>query len=135
MSEELLVKLRKTDPFVFEHMMINLMTKMGYKGANGDAFVTQKSNDEGIDGILNQDALGLRKVFVQVKRYVEKNTVGRQVISQFHGDLDLQGADAGVFITTSSFTSGAEEAAKRFNIKLIDGEMLTKLMVQYKVGV
>lgn len=115
--------------------MINLMTKMGYKGANGDAFVTQKSNDEGIDGILNQDALGLRKVFVQVKRYVEKNTVGRQVISQFHGDLDLQGADAGVFITTSSFTSGAEEAAKRFNIKLIDGEMLTKLMVQYKVGV
>lgn len=135
LSEDLLAKLRKTDPFVFEHMMIKLMTKMGYKGVNGDAFVTLKSNDEGIDGILNQDALGLRRVYVQVKRYAENNTVGRQVISQFHGDLDLQGADSGVFITTSSFSSGAEAAAKRFNIRLIDGEMLTNLMIQYQVGV
>ena len=135
LSDELLTKLRKTDPYEFEHMMIELMTRMGYKGADGEAFVTQKSNDGGIDGILNQDALGLRKIYVQVKRYAEDNTVGRQTISQFHGDLDLQGAGSGVFITTSSFTRSAEEAGKKFNIRLIDGEALTKLMIEYKVGV
>ncbi len=135
LSDELLTKLRKTDPYVFEHMMIELMTRMGYKGADSEAFVTQKSNDGGIDGILNQDALGLRKIYVQVKRYAEDNTVGRQTISQFHGDLDLQGAGSGVFITTSSFTRSAEEAGKKFNIRLIDGEALTKLMIEYKVGV
>lgn len=84
---------------------------------------------------MNQDALGLRKIFVQVKRYAEDNTVGRTTISQFHGDLDLQGADSGVFITTSSFTKSAEEAGKRFNIRLIDGETLTKLMIEYQVGI
>ena len=124
-----------TTVYEFEHMMIELMTRMGYKGADGEAFVTQKSNDGGIDGILNQDALGLRKIYVQVKRYAEDNTVGRQTISQFHGDLDLQGAGSGVFITTSSFTRSAEEAGKKFNIRLIDGEALTKLMIEYKVGV
>lgn len=135
LADLLLTKLRKTNPYVFEHMMIELMTRMGYKGADGEAFVTQKSNDGGIDGILNQDALGLRKIYVQVKRYAEDNTVGRQTISQFHGDLDLQGAGSGVFITTSSFTRSAEEAGKKFNIRLIDGEALTKLMIEYKVGV
>lgn len=135
LSDKLLTKLRKTDPYVFEHMMIELMTRMGYKGADGEAFVTQKSNDGGIDGILNQDALGLWKIYVQVKRYAEDNTVGRQTISQFHGDLDLQGAGSGVFITTSSFTRSAEEAGKKFNIRLIDGEALTKLIIEYKVGV
>lgn len=84
---------------------------------------------------MNQDPLGLHRIFVQVKRYGEGNTVGRQTISQFHGDMDLQGADTGVFITTSSFTNSAEEAARTFNIKLIDGDTLTKLMIDYKVGV
>lgn len=135
LSAALLTKLRKVDPGKFEDMMINLLSKMGYKGPDGDAWVTQKTNDGGIDGILNQDPLGLRKVLIQVKRYEEGNNVGRQTISQFHGDLDLQGADRGVFITTSSFTKGAEIAAKTFNIKLIDGDTLTKLMIEYKVGV
>ena len=112
LSAALLTKLRKVDPGKFEDMMINLLSKMGYKGPDGDAWVTQKTNDGGIDGILNQDPLGLRKVLIQVKRYEEGNNVGRQTISQFHGDLDLQGADRGVFITTSSFTKGAEMAAK-----------------------
>lgn len=135
LSAALLTKLRKVDPGKFEDMMIKLLSKMGYKGPDGDAWVTQKNNDGGIDGILNQDPLGLIKVLIQVKRYEEGNNVGRQTISQFHGDLDLQGADRGVFITTSSFTKGAEMAAKTFNIKLIDGDTLTKLMIDYKVGV
>lgn len=135
LSAALLTKLRKVDPGKFEDMMIKLLSKMGYKGPDGDAWVTQKTNDGGIDGILNQDPLGLRKVLIQVKRYEEGNNEGRQTISQFHGDLDLQGADRGVFITTSSFTKGAEMAAKTFNIKLIDGDTLTKLMIDYKVGV
>lgn len=135
LSEKLLAKLRKVDPYKFENMMVTLLSKMGYKGADGDAFVTQKSNDGGIDGILNQDALGLNKIYVQVKRYAENENVSRQTISQFDGDLRLQGGEKGVFITTSAFTSGAEEAGKKFNIKLIDGETLTKLMLEYKVGV
>lgn len=136
LSEAILTKLKNTDPFVFENIMIKLMSKMGYKGADEKVFVTQKSNDGGIDDILNQDALGLRKIYVQVKCYAEDNTVSRQTISQFHGDLDLQGgAGTSVFITTSSFTKGAEATAKRFNINLINGETLIKLMIRYKVGV
>lgn len=135
LSNELLTKLRSVDPYEFEEMMVQLMSTMGYKGADGQAFATKKSNDGGIDGILNQDALGLNKIYIQVKRYGETDVVGRQTISQFHGDLDLQGVNKGVFITTSSFTSGAKEAAKRFNIRLIDGKALTKLMLEYKVGV
>lgn len=83
LTDALLAKLRQTDPYQFEHMMVHLLSKMGYKGASGEAFVTQKSNDGGIDGILNQDALGFRKIYVQVKRYAENDNVGKQAISQF----------------------------------------------------
>ncbi|WP_288646601.1 restriction endonuclease [uncultured Lactobacillus sp.] len=135
LAEQLLTKLRNTDPYQFENMMVTMLSKMGYKGTIGQSLVTQKSNDGGIDGILNLDPLGLRKVYVQVKWYGKDNTVERTAISQFHGDLDLHGADNGVFITTSSFTAGAIKSAKTFNIALVNGEMLTNLMIQYKVGV
>ncbi len=108
---------------------------MGYKGTNGQSVVTQKSNDGGIDGIINQDPLGLRTVYVQVKRYSEKNVVGSPEINSFFGALRRKQADRGVFITTSSFTNDARDAAKQLNIALVDGEMLTNLMIQYKVGV
>lgn len=134
-SEQLLSKLRDVDPYKFEHMMVKLLSKMGYKGTNGQSLVTQKSNDGGIDGIINQDPLGLRTVYVQVKRYAENNVIGRPVIDEFFGALRRKHTDRGVFITTSSFSQGAKEAAKQLNIALVDGEMLTNLMIQYKVGI
>lgn len=116
-------------------MMVRLLSNMGYKGTNGQSLVTQRSNDSGIDGIINQDPLGLRTVYVQVKRYSQDNVVGRPVIDEFFGALRRKHTDRGVFITTSSFTEGAKEAAKQLNIALVDGEMLTNLMIQYKVGI
>ena len=135
LSEQLLAKLRATDPFVFEKMMVKLLSDMGYKGTDGQSLVTQKSNDGGIDGIINQDPLGLQRIYIQVKRYAEDNVVNRPTIFGFSGALQDKHADRGVFITTSSFTNGAKVAAKKANIALVDGEMLTNLMIQYKVGV
>lgn len=135
LAEQLLTKLRSTDPYQFEHMMVTLLSNMGYKGTDGQSLVTQKSNDGGIDGIINQDPLGLQTIYVQVKRYAENNIIGSPEIDSFSGALRRKRADRGVFITTSSFTSGARQAAKQLNIALVDGEMLTNLMIQYKVGV
>lgn len=135
LAEQLLIKLRCTDPYQFEHMMVTLLSNMGYKGTDGQSLVTQKSNDGGIDGIINQDPLGLQTIYVQVKRYAENNVIGSPEIDSFSGALRRKRADRGVFITTSSFTSGAKQAAKQLNIALVDGEMLTNLMIQYKVGV
>ena len=135
LAEQLLAKLRSTDPYQFEHMMVTLLNNMGYKGTDGQSLVTQKSNDGGIDGIINQDPLGLQTIYVQVKRYAENNVIGSPEIDSFSGALRRKRADRGVFITTSSFTSGAQQAAKQLNIALVDGEMLTNLMIQYKVGV
>ena len=115
--------------------MVQLLAAMGYKGDEGQSLVTQKSNDGGIDGIINQDPLGLQKVYIQVKRYASQNTVSRPEITSFSGAIKLRHADRGVFITTSSFTSGAEEAARALNITLVNGDMLTNLMLQYHVGV
>lgn len=135
LAEQLLTKLRSTDPYQFEHMMVTLLSNMGYKGTDGQSLVTQKSNDGGIDGIINQDPLGLQTIYVQVKRYAENNIIGSPEIDSFSGALRRKRADRGVFITTSSFTSGARQAANQLNIALVDGEMLTNLMIQYKVGV
>lgn len=131
----LLEKMSSMNPYKFEHLMIQLLSVMGYQGDNGQSLVTQKSNDGGIDGVINQDPLGLQKVYVQVKRYAENNSVGRPEIAGFSGAIKLKHANRGVFITTSSFTSGAVQAARDLDITLVDGEMLTNLMVKYGVGV
>lgn len=96
-----------------------------------------KSGDEGIDGIVNEDPLGLDVVYLQAKRYAQDNTIGRERIQQFAGALVGQGASKGVFVTTSSFTKGATEYANKVpqKIILIDGDELTRLLVQYDVGV
>lgn len=132
---ELLNKLRETDPIFFEKLVIKLLDTMGYSGKNGNVHVTTQSNDGGIDGIINQDPLGTSTVYLQVKRYAEKNVVGRPAIQGFYGALASVNADRGVFITTSSFSKEAEEFAKNQGIVLIDGIQLTQLMLEYKVGV
>ena len=132
---ELLDKVRQVDPSFFEKLIVDLLVSMGYSGKNGDAKVNNRSNDGGIDGIINQDPLGTSTVYIQAKRYADGNTVGRPAIQSFYGALAGVNADRGVFITTSNFAKGAQEFAKSQGIVLIDGIKLTDLMMQYGVGI
>ena len=91
--------------------MVNLLMAMGYGGTQGRAAVTGKAHDGGIDGVVDGDALGLDRVYVQAKRYAEQNTVGREPIQAFAGALHLHGATKGLFITTSSSSKHAQAYA------------------------
>jgi restriction system protein len=135
-GEELLQRLHAQDPAFFEAAVVQLLVKMGYGGADAKATVTSKSNDGGIDGIIDQDTLGLNRVYVQAKRYALDATIDRPTIQSFVGALDGQ-AGSGVFITTASFTKGAREYAESRSTRviLIDGKRLARLMIQYGVGV
>lgn len=106
-------------------------------GADGAATRTQLSNDGGIDGIIDQDALGLSRVYVQAKRYALATAVGRPEIQGFVGALHGQAANQGVFITTGRFSAGAREYAEGVatRVVLIDGQRLAALMIRYGVGV
>lgn len=110
---------------------------MGYGGASQRGRRIGGSNDGGVDGLIDQDALGLDQVYIQAKRYKEGNTVGREPIQAFVGALHGFGASRGVFLTTSSFTSGAVDYANKVQsrIILIDGDKLVTLMIKYRVGV
>ncbi|MBO7521637.1 MAG: restriction endonuclease, partial [Opitutales bacterium] len=106
-----------------------------YGGLSNGGGVTKKSNDEGIDGIINQDKLGLDVIYLQAKRW--KGDIGRPEIQNFVGALAGKHATKGIFITTSKFSEKAIEYVKNVSHKiiLIDGDMLTKLMIDYDVGV
>src|SRR5680860_1706929 len=110
---------------------------MGYGGAEGRGTVLGGSSDGGVDGVIDQDALGLSRIYVQAKRYAADNTVGRPQIQGFVGALHGHQAHQGVFITTSHFSREATEYAASVNasIILIDGERLANLMIKYGVGV
>jgi restriction system protein len=133
---DLLGRLREMDPALFEETVVDLLLAMGYGGTTGAGTVTQLSNDGGIDGVIDQDVLGLNRVYVQAKRYKTGNTIGRPDLQAFVGALSGK-ADSGVFITTSSFSEGARTYAAHVptRIILIDGERLAGLMVRYGVGV
>lgn len=135
-AEDLLTRLHGKDPTFFEQAVVKLLVAMGYGGADGTARVTQQSNDEGIDGIIDQDRLGLNRVYVQAKRYAPNQSVGRPEIQAFVGALSGK-ADGGVFITTGRFSAGAQDysATVPTRIILIDGKRLTELMIHYNVGV
>jgi len=131
---ELLEKLKKTDPIFFEKIVLELMKAMGY-GVDEkiSAQMTKKSHDGGIDGIINEDVLGLDKIYLQAKRY--DKSVSREAVQAFVGALSGLGATKGVFITTGYFSSSALDYAKNQKIILIDGESLSEFMVKYNVGV
>jgi restriction system protein len=135
-ADELLDRLRGKVPGFFEDAVVKLLLAMGYGGTGGRGAVTQISNDGGIDGVIDQDVLGLSRVYVQAKRYADGNPVGRPDVQAFVGALAGK-ADSGVFITTSSFSSGAREYAANVptRVILIDGTRLTELMIRYGVGV
>lgn len=134
-ADDLLNRIREAEPQFFEHLVVDLLVKMGYQGVNGNSIVTSQSHDGGIDGVINQDPLGTSTVYLQAKRYQANNRVQRPGIEQFYGALNRLHADRGVFITTSSFSKQAIQTAKSFSIVLIDGLKLTNLMLQYRVGV
>ena len=133
LSEELLQKILEQSPYFFEHLVLDLLSKMGY----GSAEVTPYVHDDGIDGIIYEDKLGLEKIYIQAKRYKSENKVGKPEVQQFSGALDEQKATKGVFITTSDFS----KEARSFQVKtgkqivLISGEELTRYMIEYNVGV
>lgn len=125
------------EPAFFEQAVIDLLIAMGYGGTEGHGTRTQLVNDGGIDGVIDQDALGLNRIYVQAKRYALDGSVGRPDIQAFVGALHGQQADRGVFITTGRFSSGAiaftESVSSR--VVLIDGARLASLMIHYGVGV
>lgn len=136
-ADQFLLRLFAQEPVFFEQAVLDLLMAMGYGGADGRAARTQLSHDGGIDGIIDQDALGLSRIYVQAKRYAADNSVGREAIQAFVGALAGNQANQGVFITTSRFASTAityaESVATR--VILIDGQRLARLMIRYGVGV
>ncbi|TKJ30152.1 restriction endonuclease [Blastococcus sp. CCUG 61487] len=134
---QLLERLRAQEPAFLEQAVLDLLVAMGYGGADKRVQRLGGSGDGGVDGVIDQDALGLDRVYVQAKRYAADNTVGRETIQAFVGALHGQHATRGIFITTSRFSAGAEEYAKGINARviLIDGERLARLMIRYGVGV
>lgn len=133
LAQELLSRLRNNSPQFFEKSVLKLLESMDY----GEGKVTGKTGDNGIDGLIHQDKLGLEIIIFQAKRYGENNTVGSSTIRDFIGALDLKSVTKGVLITTSKFTPGAEETANRSSktIRLIDGNELVKLMIDNDIGV
>ena len=136
LADDLLEKVRAgTDKF-FEHLVVDLLVAMGYGGSQADrGRVVGKSGDGGIDGVIQEDRLGLDMVYIQAKKW--QNPVGPDEIRKFVGSLGEQKAHKGVFITSGAYTNGARQAAERANAKvvLIDGEHLAQLMIDHGVGV
>ncbi|MBV7477175.1 restriction endonuclease [Pseudomonas sp. PDM31] len=135
LADELLAQVRGASPTFFEQLVVDLMIAMGYGGSRKEAGrATQQTNDDGIDGIIKEDKLGLDVIYLQAKRW--SNTVHRPEIDKFIGALTRQRARKGVFITTSEFSAGAREAALGLDIKvvLIDGVELARLMVENNLG-
>lgn len=138
LTHDILERVRAMSPTAFEHLVVDVLLAMGYGGPAGRGTVTPASNDGGVDGIIDQDALGLSKIYVQAKRYAKDNVVGRPALQSFVGALHGK-ATQGVFITSSSYTSDArgyaEELGGGVSLVLIDGEHLARLMIKYGVGV
>lgn len=137
LAAELIAKVIDLSPAFFERLVIELLVKMGYGGSIKDAGkAIGKSGDEGIDGTIKEDRLGLDIIYVQAKRWKTGNVVGRPEIQKFVGALAGQGAKKGIFITTSSFTKEALDYTPKNETKivLIDGERLAQHMIDFNIG-
>lgn len=136
LADEVLQTVKSCSPSFFERLVIDVLVKMGYGGTRKEAGkAIGKSGDGGIDGIINEDRLGLDVIYIQAKKW--ENPVGRPEIQKFAGALQGQRAKKGIFITTSGFTTEAKEFASKIDSKitLIDGETLSQLMIDYNVGI
>lgn len=135
-AAELIERIKSQSSEFLEHLVVKLMKAMNYGVLEGSAEHIGGPGDEGFDGVVRLDALGLERIYLQAKRYTE-NTVGRPAIQSFVGALTGAGATRGVFITTSRFSADAVSYAKQvpMNIVLIDGDELGRLLIRYRVGV
>lgn len=138
LAKEILERIMQKPPEFFEKLIIDLLQAMGYGGSLEDAgSITKKTSDEGIDGIIKEDKLGLDVIYIQAKRWSSDRLVGRPEIQKFVGALAGFGAKKGIFVTTSDFTKEAREYIPKTDTKivLINGQMLANLMIEYNVGV
>ena len=136
LATEILQTLKIADPALFENIVVELLVRMGYGGSRKDAGrAIGRSGDEGIDGIIKEDHLGLDNVYIQAKRWSQ--TVGRPEIQKFAGALQGQRARKGIFITTSDFSKEAYEYVSRIESKIVlmDDATLSNLMIEFDVGV
>lgn len=136
--DEILQKILEQSSDFFEQLVVDLVVAMGYGGSIEDAGkATKRTGDEGIDGIIKQDRLGLDNIYLQAKRWQRDNVVSRPEIQKFVGALAGQGARKGIFITTSRFSKDALEYKPRndTSVILIDGQKLVELMYEYNIGV
>ncbi len=136
-AAEVLDRVRQREPAFLERLVLSVLTAMGYGGAAGAAEHLGRAGDEGLDGVIRQDPLGLDRIYVQAKRYGTDKAVGRPEIQEFVGALQGAQADRGIFITTSRFTPEAITYADRVaaRVVLIDGLALSGLMVRHNIGV
>ncbi len=136
LAGELLTAVKSGTPAFFERLVVELLLKMGYGGSHAEAGrAIGKAGDEGIDGIINEDRLGLDSIYIQAKRW--EGTVGRPEIQKFVGALHGKRADKGVFITTGTFTADAESYVSQIGsrVVLIDGAQLATYMIEFNLGV
>ena len=137
LAADLIDRVRNASPAFFETLIVNLLLAMGYGGSSEEAGrALGRTGDDGIDGVIDQDPLGVDQIYIQAKRYAEGNTVGAGAIRDFFGGLSLKRASKGIFVTTSSFSASAVETARGLGsrIVLIDGPQLARLMIRYNVG-
>ncbi len=137
--DDIMSEVLKMSPYDFENLVVRLLIKMGYGTLkqNPDA-VTKKTSDEGIDGVVSADKFGFDSIYIQAKKWQTSSTVGRPEVQRFLGALAGQGATKGIFITTAHFSKEAIDFANKQlhqKIVLVDGEQLSKLMIEYDFGV
>lgn len=138
LQEEILEEVIRQTPYFFENLVVKLLQKIGYGTFKNSGKVTKKTNDEGIDGIINQDKLGFDSIYIQAKKWDKDSTISRPEVQKFVGALAGRGATKGLFITTAKFSDGAREYSQKQHttkIVLIDGMELAKLMIEYNIGV
>lgn len=135
-AADILERLRASEPDFFEAVIVELLEKMGYGHGSGAGEVLGRTGDDGVDGVINLDALGVDQVYVQAKRYQAGNSIGSGAIRDFYGALGLKDVTKGIFATTSAFSDSARSTAEKLGVRLvlIDGPQLAKLMVAHEVG-
>ena len=137
LAANLLDYVRSASPAFFESLIVELLIAMGYGGSTEDAGrALGQSGDNGVDGVIDQDPLGVDQIYLQAKRYGANNLVGPGDIRDFYGALSIHRATKGIFVTTSGFTSSGIQTAASLGsrIVLIDGPELAKLMIRYNIG-
>ena len=137
LGDEILDKIMKQTPEFFENIVVKLLVAMGYGGSFEEAGkALGKSGDGGVEGVIDQDVLGLDRIYVQANQYTDGNHVGSGAIRDFFGSLDRAKASKGIFVTTSDFTNDAKETAQYLSkrLVLINGKQLVKLMIRYGIG-